>query len=152
MKKLVADSAKCTGCGICESTCSKAFYKEENREKSAIRVTAEKQGGFDIAVCDQCGVCKEMCQPMALKTAASGVIQLNKKACVGCLVCVGECLRDYMFYHDDLPTPFKCIACGLCAKKCPSKALMITESDNSDKATDIIGSLIEGAFEVLGGL
>ena len=129
MKKLVADSAKCTGCGICEEVCSKAFYKTTDRGKSAIRVTADDKAGYSIAVCDQCGVCKEMCQPLALKTAASGVVQLNKKLCVGCLVCVGECLRDFMFYHDDLSTPFKCIACGLCVVQCPVGVLSIVEGE-----------------------
>ena len=128
MKKLVAESAKCTGCGICENVCSMAFYKVEDRKKSAIQVTANDNDGFTIAVCDQCGVCKEMCQPMALKTAVSGVVQLNRKICVGCLICVGECLRDHMFYNDELPTPFKCIACGICAAACPSGVLSIVES------------------------
>ena len=125
MKKLVADSAKCTGCMNCVSVCSKAYYKVADREKSAIRIYSADSGGFSIAVCDQCGVCKEMCQVMALRTAANGVVRLNKKTCVGCLICVGECLRNYMFYSDDLPTPLKCIACGLCAKQCFAGALEI---------------------------
>ena len=128
MKKLVTEQTKCTGCGICENACSKAFYKVEDRDKSAIRIITSADGGYDIAVCDQCGVCQEMCQAMALKTAGSGVVQLNKKKCVGCLVCVGECLRDYFFYNDELPTPFKCIACGICATACPSGVLSIVES------------------------
>ena len=128
MKKLVADPSKCNGCGICENVCSKAFYKVEDREKSAIRITANEGNGFSIAVCDQCGMCKEMCQPMALKTAAGGVVQLNKKICVGCLICVAECIKGYMFYHDELPTPFKCVACGLCVKQCPNRALQIVEN------------------------
>jgi len=104
------------------------FYEEEDRTMSAIQVTENESGGYTIAVCDQCGICKEMCQVMALKTAANGVVMLNKKTCVGCLVCVGECLRDYMFYNDELPTPFKCIACGLCAQQCPTGAIAIEES------------------------
>ena len=128
LKKLVADSAKCTGCGICENTCSMAYYKEEDKEKSAIRISAGEDGGYTIAVCDQCGVCKDMCSIMALKQAPNGVVRLDKKICVGCLICVGECLRDYMFYHDALPTPFKCVACGLCAKACPGGALAVVEA------------------------
>ena len=127
MKRLATDSAKCTGCGACELTCSKAFYKEENREKSAIRITAGDSGGFDIAVCDQCGDCMWMCSSMALERAPNGVVRLNKKECVGCLICVGECLRDYFFYNEELPIPFKCSACGLCVKVCSSGALAIVD-------------------------
>jgi len=126
LKKLLADPSKCVGCGICEEVCANAWYKEKNKEKSSIRIYDE-QGVYKIAVCDQCGVCKEMCSMMSLSTAKNGVVRLDKKTCVGCLVCVAECLRGYMFYHDDLPTPFKCIACGLCVKDCPNGALSISE-------------------------
>ena len=129
MKKLVTDPAKCTGCGICEEVCSKAYFKAADMEKSAIRINPDGQGGYAISVCDQCGVCKEMCSIMALSTAVNGVVRLDKKICVGCLICVGECLRGCMRYNDSLPTPFKCIACGLCAKQCPEGALWVGGQD-----------------------
>ena len=130
MRKLVADTAKCTGCGVCENVCSKAYFKEENRNKSAIRVAPDDQGGFTVTVCDQCGDCRGMCSMMSLMTAPNGVVRLDRKTCVGCLICVAECLRGYMRYHDDLPAPFKCVACGLCAKSCPSDAIAIVEGGN----------------------
>lgn len=129
MKKLVADSAKCTGCGVCENVCSKTFYKVEDRKKSAIRITKNEDSSFAIAVCDQCGDCMWMCSEMSLSRAPNGVVRLDKKTCVGCLICVGECLRNYFFYHEELPVPFKCSACGLCAKACPGGALAIVEQE-----------------------
>ena len=126
MKRLVADQSKCTGCGACELTCSNAFYKVEDREKSAIRVTVNADGGYSIAVCDQCGECMWMCSAMALSKADNGVVRLDKKACVGCLICVAECLRDYFFVNDELPTPIKCSACGLCVKQCSPGALQLS--------------------------
>ena len=127
LKKLAAESSRCTGCGSCEKVCSKAWHKAEDREKSAIRISADDQGCYSVAVCDQCGVCLDMCSAAALYKDRNGVVRLNKNNCVGCLVCVGECLRDYMFYHDNLPAPFKCIACGLCAGQCPGGALAVVE-------------------------
>ena len=126
MKKLMTDSDKCTGCGICENMCSKAWYKEVDKEKSSIRIIPKDGGGYDIKVCDQCGDCRAMCSMMSLMTDKDGVVRLDKKTCVGCLICTAECLRGYMFYHDDLPTPFKCIACNICAKSCPSGALALS--------------------------
>ena len=127
MKKLAADASKCTGCGACELVCSRAWYKAEEREKSAIRIGADGRGGYSIAVCDQCGDCMGMCSVIALERGGNGVVRLDKKSCVGCLVCAGECSRGFMRWHDELPTPFKCVACGLCAKQCPAGALSIVE-------------------------
>ena len=125
MKKLIANDSLCIGCGECEKACAKAYYKVEDREKSAIRITNILGGGCHVMVCDQCGDCMEMCSPMALRCDKNGVVRLSKKDCVGCLICAGECLRDYMHYHEDLLTPFKCIACGICVKACLNGALSI---------------------------
>ena len=127
LKKLRTDSARCTGCGLCERVCSRAWHKTEDTEKSAIRITPGSQAGYELSVCDQCGACMDMCFAMALKRVGNGVVRLDKKDCVGCLVCVGECPREAMRYHDDLPAPFKCTACGLCAAQCPAGALKIVE-------------------------
>jgi len=126
LKKLIVDAAKCTGCGTCEEVCSKTYFKTSDKEKSAIRI--QKEGSnFRIDVCDQCGDCIKQCLPKAVERAGNGVVRIAKNTCVGCLICVAECLRGYMFYHDDEPVPFKCVACGLCAKQCPAGALAISE-------------------------
>ena len=126
MKKLMTDASKCIGCGSCEDVCSQAYFKKADKSKSAIRVLKDG-GNYRIDVCDQCGDCVKMCSPVALNRAGSGVVRLTKDKCVGCLICVGECLRGFMRYHDDEPVPFKCVACGLCAKQCPSGALALAD-------------------------
>ena len=131
-KKLVADSTKCVGCGICEEICSVTWQKDRDKSKSSIRVSDDGRGGFAVSVCNQCGVCMDMCSVMALGRTQAGVVKLDRGLCVGCMICVGECPRDCMRYHDSLPAPFKCSACGLCARRCPSGALAIREQETGD--------------------
>lgn len=127
MKKVVANPDLCIGCGACESACSQAYFKVDDRGKSAIRVSAQPDGKYRIDVCDQCGDCMTMCSPIALTRGNNDIIRLNKKKCVGCLICVAECVKDNMHYHDDERFPFKCVACGICVKQCPSGALTMIE-------------------------
>ena len=126
MRKLVPNSVKCTGCGTCADVCSQAYFKKADKERSAIRIVKDGDG-FRIDVCDQCGDCTKMCAPLAVQKAANGVVRITKDKCVGCLICVAECHRGFMRYHDDEPVPFKCVACGLCVKQCPSGALALSE-------------------------
>ena len=126
MKKLIAYDEKCTGCGACEEVCSKTYFKKADKLKSAIRVNKEGSS-CKIEVCDQCGDCTKMCASMSVMRASNGVVRINKEKCVGCLICVGECLRGFMHYHDDEPVPFKCVACGLCAKQCTAGALALVD-------------------------
>lgn len=124
LRRLKFDSSKCIGCGQCEVTCSQAYFKTDDRTKSAIRIN-EGPDGYVMTACTQCGKCIDLCPVNALKFSKSGAILLNKNACVGCLSCVGFCDYDAMFYTSDNPVPFKCTACGLCVKACPTGALEI---------------------------
>ena len=124
MKVLNIAIEKCVSCGACEEKCSTVFMKENNKEKSCIQVKP-RNGGRLINVCNQCGRCIDVCQIKALTRDASGVVRLNKKTCVGCLMCVGFCPTGAMRQHDSEAVPFKCTACGQCVKVCPEGALEV---------------------------
>ncbi len=126
MKYLKTNRSSCKGVRACEKTCARTFFKSEDPAKSAIRVT-ERDGVFEINVCNQCGQCIDICPVMALSRNKLGVVMLDKKACVGCLMCVGFCPTLSMMHHPDHREPFKCVACGACAKACPEHALEIAE-------------------------
>jgi Fe-S-cluster-containing hydrogenase component 2 len=48
-KVLVFDSNKCTGCRICEFTCSMGHFEEFNPQKSHIKILKNKEMDLNIA-------------------------------------------------------------------------------------------------------
>lgn len=129
MTVLLKNESLCIGCGACETACSQAFFKVDDKEKSCIRVHAEPLGeGFKLTTCTQCDVCSSECQIIALKKDKKGIVRLDKKNCVGCFICVGYCPEDAMMQHDDFIEPFKCISCGICTKVCPTQAITIGQN------------------------
>jgi Fe-S-cluster-containing hydrogenase component 2 len=128
MKSLKALSDRCTMCGACMTAFSSAYFKTDGSKSSRIQVE-EVTGMPKMRVCDQCGACIAVCPTKALGRDANGVIQLCRDKCTGCLMCVGFCDAGYMFFNAERqPEPFKCIACGLCAKACKSEALILMQN------------------------
>lgn len=134
MKVLVFKPELCNGCRECEKVCSQTWFKEENAEKSAIRIseTAGQPGRYQALVCNQCGACMDVCPTIALVRDKQGIVRIKKQLCVGCLSCVGFCPTEAMFMHADDIVPFKCIACGKCVKVCPTGALALEELPDAE--------------------
>ncbi|MCF6464518.1 4Fe-4S dicluster domain-containing protein [Clostridium sp. Cult2] len=126
MKYLVANPELCIECRACEEACSKAYFKENNREKSRIRIGGNNSRK-KITACTQCGECIDICPVEALYRDEKGIVRLDKKKCVGCFMCVGFCPEFAMFDHEDYLEPFNCIACGICVNSCPTEAIHIEE-------------------------
>ncbi len=129
MKVLSYNSELCVGCGVCEETCSETWFKVADRDKSCIRIGQDGQGALNAVICTQCGECIAVCPTEALYRDKNGIVRIKKALCVGCLSCVGFCPYLAMFYHPDQTVPFKCVACGQCAKECPAEALAVVERD-----------------------
>ena len=74
-KAIILDGDMCTGCRVCELTCSMAKHGEYNPKKSYIRVIANNNFGVYLPVltmeCDFCGKCIELCPEQALKISES---------------------------------------------------------------------------------
>ena len=130
MKVLSYDSELCVGCYVCEETCSETWHKITDKAKSNIRIYVNDEGDQISAVfCIQCGECIDVCPTQALSRDKRGVVRVDTKLCVGCLACVGFCPYQAMFHHPDQVEPFKCIACGRCARECPADALAVVDQE-----------------------
>jgi Fe-S-cluster-containing hydrogenase component 2 len=129
VKALVFDPDRCTGCHTCEEACSEKWFKEMDRQKSAIQIEHldGMEGRYAAIVCTQCGDCIDICPTKSISRAKSGVVLIQTKSCVGCLACVGFCDIWAMRTHPDVVEPFKCVACGTCVKACPEQALSIQQ-------------------------
>ncbi len=128
MRHLEKNESLCIGCHQCEAACAKAYYKTEDPAYACIRVEDGKDGGHPVIhICSQCGKCAEVCNTCVIQPNPKGVYMLQKKECVGCLMCVGFCPEQVMVQSDDRLEPSKCTACGICVKACPTGAIYIVE-------------------------
>ena len=127
MKILGKKQELCIKCHACETACSTTWFKEDNAEKSCIKITEASNDEAKITVCNQCGECIDICPIQAITRDKSGVVRISKSICVGCFMCVGFCSELAMQYHDDYIEPFKCITCGQCVKVCPTEALFVIQ-------------------------
>ena len=92
MKKfLMVDADKCTGCGVCELTCSMVKHGEYNPEKSYIRVLRNEDVNTYLpiirsgaALCDLCGACVDFCPEQVLKIMTpQEAILVRRKSTIG---------------------------------------------------------------------
>lgn len=126
MKVLKTYPDLCIGCHTCESVCSQLYFKEDNAAKSCIVISEDTQPPY-MNVCNQCQKCVAACPTLALTVNSHGVVMLNKTLCIGCLMCMGVCPTDSMRTVLGEQNPFKCNACGACAKSCPTEAIKIEQ-------------------------
>jgi Fe-S-cluster-containing dehydrogenase component len=68
---MMFDADKCTGCRICELTCSISYQSEYNPKKSFIRIMANEEAEVYVPIldiqCTFCGKCADACPVAALE-------------------------------------------------------------------------------------
>lgn len=127
-----ACSFSCLGFGTCLSAC--AFGALSVRDGIVV---------VERALCVGCGKCVEACprgvlemiplsQPvrLACNNADRGaqVREVCPEGCIGCGLCAKFCEAKAVVMKNNLPVidGSLCVACGKCVEKCPVKAILIT--------------------------
>ncbi|MCP4751948.1 MAG: 4Fe-4S dicluster domain-containing protein [Proteobacteria bacterium] len=136
MKRIKIIQENCTGCRLCETTCSFAHFRKISPELSRIRIAKEEEfGDHRVALCTQCqeAPCIEVCPVEALtRDQASGIVILDEDECTGCEECREECPTGAPFITKEKDYPLKCDLCGggepECVEICSRQALVFEEA------------------------
>jgi|Deesub1362A_J573_1020465.scaffolds.fasta_scaffold00612_5 Fe-S-cluster-containing hydrogenase component 2 len=133
---LAVEESKCTGCRVCELTCSVEHYKVYNPKRSRIQVRRDNTpGSYNIFVCNSCDgyPCKEACPKDAIELIKTGngnmKAFIDKDACTNCGLCAKVCPYNAVI-RDPLKNFLVCDMCGgdfKCVEECPTGALFLKE-------------------------
>ena len=131
-QRLSVPEAKCSGCRYCEAICSYFHFGECNPKRSAIRVMYDGHGNYTPNTCKHCQKpkCVEACPTKSIVINGEGYIEVNKKTCIGCGVCVTECPFKGIYLDPVDKKAISCDICGgdpQCVKYCAPHVLTFTD-------------------------
>ena len=147
----VIDHARCIGCHACSTAC-----KSENQVPVSVNRTYVKyvdvgtfpqaRRAFQVTRCNQCEQppCVHICPTGAMHQREDGIVDFDKRVCIGCKACIAACPYDAIFINPADHSAEKCNFCahridmGLepaCVVVCPSEAILV--GDLNDQASGV---------------
>jgi len=138
---LYIDPWECTGCRICEMTCSLKFFKVVNPQKARLRVREFSEVLKQPFACRHCDdpPCVPACPNGAITKLKSGQVVVSPSKCTGIGDCVSACPWNIpIITPKNLEDPedrkankmILCILCGACVEMCPVGTLKIETNDS----------------------
>ncbi|HUG54642.1 MAG TPA: 4Fe-4S dicluster domain-containing protein [Vicinamibacteria bacterium] len=140
----VIDHTRCIGCHACSTAC-----KSENQVPLGVNRTYVKyvdvglfpqaRRAFQVTRCNQCDdpPCVEACPTAAMHQRADGIVDFDKRVCIGCKACIAACPYDAIFINPEDGAAEKCNFCahrldvGLepaCVIVCPTEAILVGDA------------------------
>jgi Fe-S-cluster-containing dehydrogenase component/formate-dependent nitrite reductase membrane component NrfD len=137
----VIDNTRCIGCHACSTAC-----KSENVVPLSVTRTYVKYVDvgafpqarrlFQVTRCNQCGdpPCARACPTGAMYQRPDGLVDFDKRRCIGCKACMAACPYDAIFINPRDGSAEKCNFCahrlelGLepaCVVVCPVGAILV---------------------------
>ncbi len=151
----VLDQSRCIGCHACTTAC-----KSENDVPVGVSRTYVKsvdvgtfpqvRRAFQVTRCNQCAdaPCVAACPTGAMHTRADGIVDFDKRICIGCKACMAACPYDAIFINPEDHSAEKCNFCahrldiGLepaCVVVCPTEAILVGDlNDPTSKVSQIV--------------
>jgi Fe-S-cluster-containing dehydrogenase component/Ni/Fe-hydrogenase subunit HybB-like protein len=149
------DQDRCIGCHACTTAC-----KSENEVPVGVTRTFVKsvdigifpqaRRAFQVTRCNQCAdaPCVTACPTQAMYRREDGIVDFDKRICIGCKACMAACPYDAIFINPEDHSAEKCNLCahrldvGLepaCVTVCPVEAILVGDlNDPSSKVAQVI--------------
>jgi TPP-dependent indolepyruvate ferredoxin oxidoreductase alpha subunit len=149
------DTDKCSGCSICEFTCSFEKEKVFNPTKSRIRTIRLDVLSNMAMVCRSCinAPCVSACPKGAItQSKETGVISVDQTLCGGCGWCIEACKYGAITLHPNTHKPIICDTCNgdpKCVQNCPESALTFSGRSNDKVVAGDIGCYTLGVLPPL---
>lgn len=151
----VLDQTRCIGCHACTTAC-----KSENEVPVGVTRTYVKsvdvgafpnvRRSFQVTRCNQCEnpPCVSACPTGAMYQRSDGIVDFDKRICIGCKACMAACPYDAIFINPEDHSAEKCNFCahrievGLepaCVVVCPTEAILVGNiNDPNSKVARIV--------------
>ena len=106
---------------------------------------------FQVTRCNQCAEppCVEACPTAAMHQRPDGIVDFDKRVCIGCKACIAACPYDAIFINPEDQSAEKCNFCahrldvGLepaCVVVCPTEALLVGDlNDGTSRVSETVG-------------
>lgn len=143
----VIDQTRCIGCHACTTAC-----KSENLVPIGVTRTyvkhveigtwPEARRAHQVTRCNQCAhaPCVTACPTTAMFKRADGIVDFDKRICIGCKACMAACPYDAIFINPEDHSAEKCNFCahridsGLepaCVVVCPVEAIIVGDMNDT---------------------
>ncbi|MDA8149462.1 MAG: polysulfide reductase NrfD [Actinomycetota bacterium] len=150
----VLDQSRCIGCHACTTAC-----KSENDVPIGVTRTYVKsvdvghfpnvRRNFQVTRCNQCETapCVAACPTGAMYRRPDGIVDFDKRICIGCKACMAACPYDAIFINPEDHSAEKCNFCahrldiGLepaCVTVCPTGAILVGDLHDPTSAVSTI--------------
>ncbi len=135
-KFVSVDPSKCTGCGLCEYSCTmEKGEKVWSPVLSRIRVVRMKpvlNFALSCRFCDDARCAKACPEKAIMQAEGTGILVIDEAKCKGCDWCVQACEHGGITIHPETGKAIACNLCGgepKCIENCPEEALTLVCTD-----------------------
>ncbi|MFQ5630000.1 MAG: 4Fe-4S dicluster domain-containing protein [bacterium] len=144
----IIDNRKCIGCHACTVACKAEHDVSLGVNRTWVKYIEKgtfpnTRRLFSVMRCNHCedAPCVEICPTSALFNRDDGIVDFDKRRCIGCKSCMQACPYDALYIDPETMTAAKCNYCahrvdiGLepaCVNVCPEHAIISGDMGDPD--------------------